>query len=150
MQADTRFKTWWHLVGAPIEHAASLIDFPGDRIRFRDEFMANEADDEQGSALADVMTILANQQWPGELIRAASVAEFARSGTAEAAEFLAALDAASGYNQLHSITAGALTWRLKSLIDAPVCLGKRLVCLRWVPNQQGNRHLSHFLLASLR
>jgi hypothetical protein len=52
---ETRFKTWWKLVGSAVEHAASLN---GHRLRFSEVFMTQEADDEEGSALVDALGAL--------------------------------------------------------------------------------------------
>ena len=53
----TRFKQWWHLVGAPIEHAARLAK-PGSDIDFGKMFHNTEGDDEDSVTLAEVLGIL--------------------------------------------------------------------------------------------
>ena len=63
--AKTRFKQWWHLVGAPIEHAAGLVkgatgggDATGMDIDFGKLFLDTEAGDEESATLAEVLDIL--------------------------------------------------------------------------------------------
>ncbi|MBW4022018.1 MAG: hypothetical protein HIU92_02605 [Proteobacteria bacterium] len=52
---ETRFKGWWRLVGSAVEHAASLN---GHDLHFRDVFMTQEVDDEEGAALVDALSAL--------------------------------------------------------------------------------------------
>jgi hypothetical protein len=86
-QAKTRFKLWWRVVGAAIENAAKLhseaIDAAAynaeDRgrpvpIDFQRLFISQEADDEEGSSLADALDIL-NRRWPVGTFKAADVAK---------------------------------------------------------------------------
>jgi hypothetical protein len=85
--AKTRFKLWWRVVGAAIENAAKLhaeaIDpaayDAGDQgrpvpIDFQRLFISQEADDEEGSSLADALDIL-NRRWPAGTFKAADVAK---------------------------------------------------------------------------
>jgi hypothetical protein len=74
--AETRFKTWWRLVGSAIEHAAQqhhehVTAFAMDKvkdgpetIRFRDLFLSQEDDDEETASLAETLGALAATNWP--------------------------------------------------------------------------------------
>jgi hypothetical protein len=69
---ETRFKTWWRLVGSAVEHAAGLV---GTKLRFRDLFLTQEEDDEEGAALVDALVALRLQaNWGAEGFKAADVA----------------------------------------------------------------------------
>ncbi len=81
VQAPTRFKTWWRLVGSAVENAAArhaeehanavaamVEDATAPRpkeIDFRDLFLAQEDDDEDGASLADALSALA-VEWPSQ------------------------------------------------------------------------------------
>jgi hypothetical protein len=58
-QARTRFKIWYRLIGAAVEHAASLI---GEEIDLQDVFMTQEEDEEDAAALADALAVM-RQRW---------------------------------------------------------------------------------------
>jgi hypothetical protein len=59
--AKTRFKVWWRVVGAAIEHAAMLHNGTVD---FRELFLSQEEDDEESASLADMLSAMA-WKWPG-------------------------------------------------------------------------------------
>jgi len=50
----TRFKPWWHLVGAPIEYAAGLA---GEAVDFGQAFHDTESEDEDAISVAEVLAI---------------------------------------------------------------------------------------------
>ena len=52
--AKTRFKTWWNLVGSPVEYAASLF---GIQLDCTELMRAGEVDDEEASAASAALTI---------------------------------------------------------------------------------------------
>jgi hypothetical protein len=60
-KATTRFKTWWNIVGAPIEHAAALA---GGAVDFGRMFIDLETDEPESASLADVLEILSKRTWP--------------------------------------------------------------------------------------
>jgi hypothetical protein len=78
---ETRFKVWWRLVGSAVENAAKLHakastdrvaamveDAPKNppvTISFRNLFLSQEEDDEEGAALVDALTAL-EAKWPGQ------------------------------------------------------------------------------------
>jgi hypothetical protein len=146
--AETRFKTWWDLVGSAVEYAAKLaveeVEWlvadphpicPPTRISFKDIFLAGETDEEQTSALATVLDALLNR-WPNGF-KASDVSSYASQGEISAIEFKAALEQASG-KPLLIITPTTVTWRLKALVDAPVLVGERVLVLRYVPDKSKN------------
>jgi hypothetical protein len=87
---QTRFKTWWSLIGRPVEfaakqhqeHVAELAmdahpTCPPTAITFKDLFLVQEEDDEESASLADALAILATK-WPeATLFQAADVATLA-------------------------------------------------------------------------
>jgi hypothetical protein len=145
VQAPTRFKMWWHLVGSAVEYAAAQhAQIAGERvkwrladphpicppapIRFADLFLAGEADEEQSAGLATVLDIL-RRRWPNGF-KSADVASYAGEAEEGAIAFRAALEQASG-KVLKIISSPRIAWRLKGLIDAPVIVGDvTLVLLR--------------------
>ena len=143
--AETRFKTWWHLIGSAVEHGARLLveevewlvadaprDAPPIKISFREMFNAFEADEEQSSALATVLDTLGSR-WP-DGFKATELPGFVGGADEEAINFKAALEQASG-KPLPVITATTITWRLKALVDAPVQVGDRVLSLKYVPER---------------
>jgi hypothetical protein len=54
-EAKTRFKTWWNLVGWPVEYAASLI---GTTVNCTELMRAGEVEDEEASAVSAALTIM--------------------------------------------------------------------------------------------
>ena len=58
--AKTRFKTWWKLVGWPVEHAASLYGHAFDCTALT---LAEEAEDAEATATAELISILL-KIWP--------------------------------------------------------------------------------------
>jgi hypothetical protein len=53
--AKTRFKTWWGLIGWPVEYAADLLDI---KLDCSELLRANESTEEEASATSRVLTIL--------------------------------------------------------------------------------------------
>jgi hypothetical protein len=77
--AQTRFKTWWRLIGQPLEFAAQLHKehseadratdatpgCPPARVRFKELFLAQEEEDEESASLANVLAALGSK-WPNQ------------------------------------------------------------------------------------
>ena len=53
--AKTRFKTWWHLVGWPMEYAAGLV---GITVDCTELLRAGEVGDEEASTASVALTVL--------------------------------------------------------------------------------------------
>jgi hypothetical protein len=68
--AKTRFKLWWRVVGAAIEHAAKCTKH---EIDFQQLFLEQETDEEDSASLADALTVL-NTRWTVGTFKAADVA----------------------------------------------------------------------------
>ena len=60
--AKTRFKTWWSLIGWPVEYAASLLDINFDCTEL---LRAGESGEEEASAASRVLAIL-KKRWDGK------------------------------------------------------------------------------------
>ena len=138
--AETRFKTWWHLIGSAVEHAADLlvdeikwltvdvaVEAPTE-ISFRDIFNVFEIEEEQSSALATVLDVL-NSRWTAGF-KASDLVSFVGAADEAAINFKAALEQATG-KPVQTVTATVITWRLKALVDAPVQVGDRVLVLRY-------------------
>jgi hypothetical protein len=125
--AETRFKAWWNLIGAAVEHAAA------EPIRFRDMFLAGEAEDEAACSRATVLGEI-RSRWPN----GASANEMASYfGAHEGNPVWLAIEAATG-KAVKVMSPTVLTWRLKALIDAPTPVGSEVLVLRYLPaNQAG-------------
>ena len=76
-EAKTRFKTWWHLVGWPMEYAASLL---GNEIDCTELMRAAEAEDEEALAVSAVLTIM-REIWRDRTFTAMDVVEAMTPGT---------------------------------------------------------------------
>jgi hypothetical protein len=70
--AKTRFKTWWRLIGWPVEYAAGLS---GIKVDCTELLRVGESDDEEASAASRVLTILSNK-WPGKWFTTREVVRF--------------------------------------------------------------------------
>jgi hypothetical protein len=136
---QTRFKTWWRLIGQPVEFAAQqhkervaalAMDAhetcPATSINFKNLFLVQEEEDEESSSFADVLAVLV-EKWPNSVpFQAADVAEainttgeWATEGTRERAmtlrEFLF-----PGIPPNQAVTAKATSKRLKRHVSEPV------------------------------
>jgi hypothetical protein len=68
-EAKTRFKTWWNLVGWPVEYAAGLI---GTTVNCTELMRAGEFGDEEASAASAALTII-HGIWGGGAFTATDV-----------------------------------------------------------------------------
>ncbi len=147
-EPETRFKTWWSLVGSAVEHAAGLLAREGEAesgridrsdetrpvaIRFRDLFNNFEAEEEQTSALAGILEML-REHWPYRF-RAADIARFIEEKAA-GLELKSLIEQATS-RAMTPASAPAITWRLKALADAPVRCGDHVLTLRRLPDREG-------------
>jgi hypothetical protein len=136
-KAKTRFKTWWYLIGAAIEHGANLI---GQQLDFQELFMSQEEDDEDTASLADALAIM-QRRWP-LFFKANDVADLINRKDA---------DAGLDLKTLHDMNADSVTLRdflfgqapagfvatpkavgkrLRAHIDEPVKVGEQALVLR--------------------
>ena len=157
---QTRFKVWHHLIGAALEHAAIWHrdrvaehdpNCPPVAVAFKDQFLANEDDDELDHALATVLRMLC-ARWPGGSFSAAELANWISDGYDPAAltyarEFLPALDAATEKAPPHNnhYSAMVMAFRLRSIHDAPTKVdypdgNSKVLCLRYDPNHEGGTY----------
>ena len=148
---ETRFKTWWHLVAAAVEHAAALHTAdakeriealvedrdqicPPAPVSFRALLLEGEAHDEQTSSLATVLDALRTKWHDG--FKASQLCSLLADGTEQAVELKAALEQASG-KAIPINTATTITWRLKAISDAPVQIGEEVVSLSYQVDKDG-------------
>jgi hypothetical protein len=145
-QAETRFKRWWHLIGAAVEHAAKLRAkwTPDSKIQapisFREQFLPSDYEDEQDHAAGVVLDLL-HSRWPGTSFKTGAVLNIINAGHLADADFireyLSALDDATGLPAPKAYSARVMTWRLKALVDNAVIVGGRRLCLRYWPDEHG-------------
>jgi hypothetical protein len=134
---QTRFKTWWSLIGRAVEYAAKqhkehVAAFVVDAhptclptlISFKDVFRVQEEEDEESASLADALAVLANK-WPkNEFFQASDVAKLANATGEWANEREAAMTLRDflfpGTPPNQAVTAKATGKRLKRHVDEPV------------------------------
>jgi hypothetical protein len=76
-EAKTRFKTWWNMVGWPVEHAASLL---GIKVDCTELMRVGEVEDEEASAVSAALTII-REILGGRTFTAMDVVEAMTPGT---------------------------------------------------------------------
>lgn len=91
-QAETRFKVWWELIGAAVEHAAGLA---GQPVKFADLSRANDAADEGVAAMGQVLMALSEAFPGGAAFSARDIGPKVAFGSSRD-DFLDALATASG------------------------------------------------------
>ena len=136
--AETRFKTWFHLVGSAIEHAAqqhAKRDAGARAISFREIFREGESGEEQSDGLATVLNIL-RANWP-DGFKAIELATFVGGSDPAEIELKAALEQASG-KAIRVASPTVLTWRLKALADAPIEIEGEVCVLRYRADTSGH------------
>ena len=149
---QTRFKTWWRLIGSAVENAAKLhatstaeriaamvedpTTNPPVAISFGKLFLSQEVDDEEGSALVDALSALATK-WPNKMAFSASELvkylddtsvyrlEEEKQGSLTVREFL--FPASTGSQ---AVTPRAAGKRLKRHSGEPVIFGDKTLILR--------------------
>ena len=58
-RGETRFKSWWRLVGSAVEHAAKLLRPDGvSEVKFKDLFLENEDEDTDALSLAEALEMI--------------------------------------------------------------------------------------------
>ena len=137
-QPETRFKTWWALVGSAIEYAASLC---GDIVSFKDLFKENEEYDDGAAGLAELLDRL-KRMFEGQPFTAKQVAEkINRSADgcySGDPDLLDALVRATG-TSLKLVTAHSIGLRFRSIRRRPTFLGEEIWCLDLDENNAENK-----------
>ena len=140
--AETRFKTWWEMIGSAVENAADEHARTQQGIvppTFRTLFLAGEDDEEQTSSLLTVLDLL-RHRWPKEaLFQAREVAAYASQVEEEPIAFKAALEMACG-TPIKIISAPVINWRLQAITDAPVMTGGIILVLQYVKPDRAGRN----------
>jgi hypothetical protein len=124
--AKTRFKVWWRLIGSAIEHAAQCA---GKAVDFHQLFIAQEADDEDSSELADVLAVL-NKRWQTGTFKAADVATAINEHESDSPILREFLFPGGKSDQI--VTTKAVGKRLCSHVDNPVLHHAETLTLRVV------------------
>jgi hypothetical protein len=130
---ETRFKTWWRLVGSAVENAAALND---ETLSFGTLFLSQEVDDEEGAALVDALTAL-DRQWPnGRTFQATDLAKMLNDTSAYQGDTEKERAATLREFLFPSLPAGqpatakAAGKRLKKHVGEPVWAGNRTLILK--------------------
>jgi hypothetical protein len=140
--AKTRFKLWWTLCAAAVEHAASQYHDGEDRpikLDFSRLFLVRETEDEQASAIATALELLRRNLGYARAFAAADVVRLINDpgagGADDARELKDCLDAV-GAGPMNAVTAKSVTWRLNAICDAPASVAGKIVMLGKVPVAQ--------------
>jgi hypothetical protein len=149
----TRFKTWWHLIGSAVEHAAAALtglqaERPVDQrsanlVDFAALFARMEGDDEETASLIDILDLI-HTRWP-EFFQAADIARFVNEPPIDDEEIAGTLRAfldppGRRISQMSTISVGR---RLGMIVDAPVSAENRtLKLIRTVPENQPQQRKS--------
>jgi hypothetical protein len=162
--AETRFKVWWHLVGAGIEHAAGChaefvnergnggVTEPGPcppkKILFKNLFLNGEKDDEQSASLIEIINYFKGRHGTTEYskkspyetnsFQASDVVGYCRSLDLNDIAFKSHLEMAAG-KAIPFPTVQVVSARLRSCVDRPVEVGGELMALRFERDKQGGR-----------
>jgi hypothetical protein len=115
-QGKTRFKDWWHVIGAAIEHAAQLINSSVDFDRL---FKDSEADDEEAINVLDILQCC-DGKTQGKIFRSKHVLGWMQL-TGEDAQLLKVFFEVRNDNLP---TESAITRRLRTIRDNPVRVGE--------------------------
>jgi hypothetical protein len=148
---QTRFKTWWILVGYPIEFAArqhkehvdalvmdALKTCPPEWINFKDLFIEQEHDDEDSASLADALALLA-AEWPNAVkFKAVAVASMLNVDDSYAGASEAEREKAMTLREVlfpdlppnQTVGPKATGRRLKRHVGGPVQHDGKTLCLR--------------------
>jgi hypothetical protein len=145
--AQTRFKTWWSLIGQAVEFAAkahkthgpSAAGCPAVLVSFKKLFLAQEEEDDGSTDLADVLAALV-EKWGTDQFRAADVAaavnttgEWAADSARERAAVLReVLFPRVPVNQ--AVSAKATSKRLRRHLDEPVAHNGETLILKSSPD----------------
>ncbi len=121
-RAKTRFKPWWRLVGAAIEHAAEAA---GRGVDFSSLFLKVEEKDEDTSGLADALQHI-DKKTEGRPFKAAEVLTWTDLDTDESRAFRSYL----GGSAARPLTASAITRKLNEKKDAPTKVDDAIWTLR--------------------
>jgi hypothetical protein len=141
--AETRFKPWWHLVGAAVEHAAARCGMlrndgeKGEAISFKKLFIAGEQDDEQSACLAEVLKYLRSVYCTNSF-KAAAIADICRKIDLNEVTLKANLEVAAG-RPIQLISTQTISQRLRSCVDRPTRVDKELLTLTYRSDHEGGR-----------
>jgi len=157
-EMETRFKEWLHLVGTAVENAAleharsaGMLDcLPGcmpAAFSFRALFGESEAEDEQDTALGQLLTML-RERWP-DGFTAREVTDFLSVPGATAAELLSLLETAIGNRRDPlNVVSIAVGKRLQAISDAPVEHQGKVLRLRYNRHHQANSYVVETIIVN--
>jgi hypothetical protein len=147
----TRFKTWYRLVGAAVEHAAKCAAWfdpdrepmPDQALDFGSLFLDQEADDEDATSLAEALRSLEKIMADADAAMGRQKQRFKAADVADAINATSAnADALAVRGFLFSdqplgtlVTAKAVGKRLKAHVDEPVRHGRGTVMLKAYPDK---------------
>jgi hypothetical protein len=155
-QCNTRFKMWWRVVGSAVEDAAELCaasyqqknqkkGAPAEPaaptvptvIDFQKLFLDQEADEEDSSALAEMLDALRRQLVRSEF-KASAVAAIVNGFGEESSAVRELLFPGLPHDK--AVNAVSVGRRLAMHIDAPVVHGERVLTLKSYKDRDDTRH----------
>ena len=122
-EGKTRFKIWWRIVGAAVEHAAAVA---GQKLDFKVLFQEQDEEDEDAASLADALEILEKQTT--EKFTAHRVAEIVNTWSADSEMLRSFLF--PNIREGATVNSKSVGRRLKKHTDDPVRSGERVLILR--------------------
>ncbi len=148
-RSKTRFKTWWNLIGHPLEMISG--------VDFEDLFRANDVFDEEAQGAAEFISLMKRYlEMDGKCSREFSASEVAKladdkwhgSGSRSAdpnepdpSALKSALEAASGRPfSGGTVTAHRVARKLAAIEDRPVEVDGQMLQLKVIRDHEGNRY----------
>ena len=145
----TRFKTWWHLIGSAMEHAAACLveaetnqildaesaQAPAERIDFGAIFRDVEGEDEEATSLGDVLDAL-KDVWPTGYFAAGDVfkmIENPQDGEKDKADRAKAFFVQQSGKSGETLSAMKIGRRLGNMVDTPIEFEGRMLKLVKAP-----------------
>ena len=159
--ARTRFKTWWHLIGSAVEHAAACLAAvesrqasprvrePARAIDFGANFRDVEGEDEEAVSLGDALDVL-KETWPTSYFTSAQVAklinepmEGEKEKSGRLRTFFGEQAGKKAASEISTIQIGK---RLGKMVDTPIIVdGRTLKLVKDAPeNQADQRHAARY------
>jgi hypothetical protein len=121
----TRFKPWWRLVGAAVEHGGKVM---GKEVDFRELFIEQDEDDEEAASLADALSIM-EWRWR-DAFKAEDVAKLANQRTSKDGGALRSFLFGEKVPPSFEATSVAIAKHLKPHLDETVWHGERQLTLK--------------------
>jgi Primase C terminal 2 (PriCT-2) len=139
--AKTRYKEWWHLVGAPVEYAAGLLQQQFD---FKEQFVLTEDEDDETETNAQALCIL-REKFGSQKFSSTQVLQFVNSiddpdPNQNELRALIEKDQRGG----RTMTVSTIAAWLRARTDAPIYVGTDILTLRREKKSKLKGKAKHF------